>query len=75
MVAIAGASAPKPSRASLHLPCRAKAMARHSGASKPNGIATSASSPAGITKAETIGIAKRLASTPYGAMRWKWNAA
>jgi len=33
MVAIAGASAPKPSRASLHLPCRAKAMARHSGAS------------------------------------------
>ena len=39
-------------------------ISRHSGASKPNGIATSASRPAGITQAETIGIASRFASTP-----------
>ena len=32
--------------------------------SKPNGIATSPSRPAGITSAETTGIAARLASTP-----------
>jgi hypothetical protein len=32
--------------------------------SKPNGIAMSPSSPAGITSAETTGIAARFASTP-----------
>ena len=36
----------------------------HSGASNPNGSASSASSPAGITQADTIGIAIRFASTP-----------
>ena len=32
--------------------------------SKPNGIATRPSRPAGITTADTTGIAARLASTP-----------
>ncbi len=32
--------------------------------SRPNGIATSPSSPAGITSADTTGMAARLASTP-----------
>ena len=32
--------------------------------SKPNGMATSPSRPAGITSADTTGIAARLASTP-----------
>ncbi len=39
-------------------------ISRQSGASKPNGSATSASRPAGITQTDTIGIASRLASTP-----------
>ena len=39
-------------------------MSFHSGASKPNGSASSASRPAGITQMETIGIAIRFASTP-----------
>jgi hypothetical protein len=30
--------------------------------------------PHGITQAETIGIAARLAMTPNGDMRWKWYA-
>ena len=39
-------------------------ISRQSGASAPNGKASSASSPDGITQIETIGIASRLASTP-----------
>ena len=37
---------------------------RQNTASKPNGIASSPSSPAGITTADTTGIASRLAITP-----------
>ena len=36
----------------------------HSASSKPNGMATSPSIPAGMIQAETMGIARRLASTP-----------
>ncbi len=37
---------------------------RHSGASKPNGMARRASSPAGIETAEITGMAKRFAISP-----------
>ena len=37
--------------------------------SKPNGIAAMPSRPAGITSADTTGIAARLAITPYGVTR------
>jgi len=39
-------------------------MTRHSGPSKPNGMARSASKPAGIDTAEITGMASTLASTP-----------
>ena len=39
-------------------------ISRHSGPSRPNGIARMASNPAGITRTETIGIASTLAMTP-----------
>ena len=39
-------------------------ISRHSGASKPSGMARSASRPAGIETAEMTGIASRLAITP-----------
>ena len=39
-------------------------MSRQNTPSKPNGIATRPSSPAGITSADTTGIAARLAKTP-----------
>src|SRR5262249_56041929 len=45
------------------------------GASNPNGSAKRPRMPAGITTAETTGMASRLASTPYGARRWEWEAA
>jgi hypothetical protein len=44
-------------------------MIRQNTPSKPNGIAARPSSPAGITTADTTGIASRLASTPYGVTR------
>jgi len=37
--------------------------------SSPNGIARRPSRPAGITTADTTGIAARLATTPYGVTR------
>jgi hypothetical protein len=52
---------------SIHsIPCP---IACQSGPSKPNGMAARASKPAGITHTETIGIASKLAMTPYGASR------
>src|SRR5437764_688835 len=39
-------------------------VGREKKSSNPNGIAGSASMPAGITQADTTGIANRLASTP-----------
>ena len=46
-------------------------MSHQNTPSKPNGIASRPSMPAGITSTETTGIAARLARTPYGVTRWK----
>jgi hypothetical protein len=45
-------------------PFDAVSHCRQNSASKPNGIARTPRMPIGITQADTIGIAKRLASTP-----------
>ena len=50
-------------------------ISHQNGPSSPNGAAIKPNRPAGITRAETTGIAPRLASTPNGVTRWKWKAA
>ncbi len=50
--------------ATAFIQSRPRPISCHSGASRPNDMATKAASPAGMTTAETIGIANRLASTP-----------
>ncbi len=44
-------------------------MSRQNTASKPKGMATTPRMPIGITTADTTGMARRLAITPYGANR------